>query len=103
MRLFQAIEHELLRQHGHLFPWAPVLYGTGIGVYFAIRFEPLREHWTLLGIGLILTFGFAVRTHGVARVVALALALMLAGFAVAGAKAHRVAGETLGYRYYGAI
>jgi len=103
VRLFQAIEHEFLRQHGHLFPWAPVLYGTGIGVYFAIRFEPVRAHWTLLGIGLILTFGFAVRTHGVARVVALALALMLAGFAVAGAKAHRVAGETLGYRYYGAI
>jgi hypothetical protein len=24
------------RQRGHLFPWVPVAYGIGIGIYFAL-------------------------------------------------------------------
>ncbi len=103
MRLVQALQIEFARQQGHLFLWAPVLYGLGIGTYFALRFEPGRDLWLTVGLSLLVLVFFALRTHGVMRIAALGVAIVLAGFAVAGSKAHRVAEETLGFRFYGAI
>ncbi|MGR3513693.1 MAG: ComEC/Rec2 family competence protein [Paracoccaceae bacterium] len=103
MRLARALQTEIARQQGHLFPWVPVLYACGIGCYFALRFEPSGALWGWLVVGLVLSFGIAVRAAGAVRYGMLALVLTLAGFTVAGAKAHRVAEETLGFRFYGAI
>ena len=90
-------------QRGHLFPWAPVLFAIGIGVYFGLRFEPDTTLWVwvAVAISVALAMSFVVRAER--RPFMVAILLILAGFAVAGAKAHRVAEEKLGFRFYGAI
>ena len=103
MRLVQVLQTAFARQHGHLFLWVPVLYAIGIGGYFALRFEPDRGMWTLGGVVALSLLLVALRLRDVARCMAVALLLMLCGFAIAGGKAHRVAEETLGFRFYGAI
>ncbi len=103
MRLVGIISDQFAAQQGHLFPWAPVCYGIGIGGYFALRFEPTAGHWTLcvtvLGVLGVLVW----RSIDALRPALMAICLILAGFCVAGAKAHGVAGETLSFRFYGAI
>ncbi len=90
-------------QRGHLFPWAPVLFAIGIGTYFALRFEPGRGEWAAVAL-LILSFSIiAIVSQDWGRTASLAGVLLCAGFAVAGAKAHRVAEVTLDFRFYGAI
>lgn len=103
MRLVPNILSEIARQQGHLFPWAPVFYACGIGAYFALRFEPTRAHWGWVGICVAALLGLLLRARGGFRLGAVALLLVLLGFAVAGAKAHRVAEERLTFRFYGAI
>ncbi len=103
MRLARAFQTEFARQQGHLFPWAPVLYAVGIGSYFALRSEPSAVAWgwvAALFCGLIL---LAIRSGEAVRPFLVALCLATAGFAMAGAKAQRVAAETLTFRFYGAI
>ena len=90
-------------QRGHLFPWAPVLFAVGIGTYFSLRFEPDRTIWTGLALAIAGCLAIRAVTRDWGRPVALGLMLVLAGFAIAGAKAHRVAEVKLGFRYYGAI
>ncbi|WP_342707599.1 ComEC/Rec2 family competence protein [Alloyangia pacifica] len=90
-------------QRGHLFPWAPVFLGFGIGVYFSLPLEP-PVRWLLLcgggGAGLLLAAG---RLPETAAPLALAGGLVLLGLALAGARAHAVAAPQLGFRYYGPI
>lgn len=92
----------LLGQRGHLFPWAPVCLATGIGVFFALRVEPPELLLWLCGsLGLL-----AVVQHRAGPVwgpLLAAVALASLGFALAGARAHQVAGPVLDFRYYGAI
>ncbi|WP_417208188.1 ComEC/Rec2 family competence protein [Antarctobacter sp.] len=92
----------LLGQRGHLFPWAPVCLATGIGIFFALRIEPpVSLLWVCGSLGLL-----AVLQHRAGPVwgpLLAALALASLGFALAGARAHRVAGPVLDFRYYGAI
>ncbi|MEM6596433.1 MAG: ComEC/Rec2 family competence protein, partial [Pseudomonadota bacterium] len=103
MPLIQALSHEVARQQGHFFPWAPVLYAIGIGSYFALTFEPIASHWTLVGTTWASALLLTKWLRPAARPIAIGLCLMLTGFAVAGAKAHRVAAEKLEFRFYGAI
>ncbi|MDJ0639402.1 MAG: ComEC/Rec2 family competence protein, partial [Paracoccaceae bacterium] len=103
MRLAEAIYVEFDRQRGHLFPWVPVLYGSGIGLYFALRFEPGPGHWWSIAVALGLCLALLRLAPFALRPVFLALLIALAGFSVAGSKAHRVAEVTLDYRFYGAI
>lgn len=90
-------------QRGHLFPWAPVLFGIGIGSYFALHFEPGRGAWIVVALALALCLGAHRRMQDWGRPLLAAVALVLAGFATAGFKAHYVAEVTLGFRFYGAI
>ncbi len=107
MRPSEALTGGWARQEGHLFPWAPVLYGSGIGLYFALRFalrfEPSATLWACVGLALVVALIAALKAPHHVRPLCFGVALALAGFAVAGAKAHRVAAETLSFRYYGAI
>ena len=60
MRAISALVDQLNRQRGYLFPWAPVFFATGIAIYFTLKFEPGREHWTgltiLMGVTGLLQF-----------------------------------------------
>lgn len=103
MRLVEVLQSEFARQQGHLFPWAPVFYACGIGIYFALRYEPARAEWTLAAFAVVLVSFMAWRFGQVARPVFIALLLLIGGFVVAGSKAHHVAEETLNFRFYGAI
>nr|WP_051508482.1 ComEC/Rec2 family competence protein [Roseibacterium elongatum] len=84
-------------------PWAPVALALGVGTYFALPVEP-----GLAGYGLALGSGagglalYLWRREGLGPL-GLALFLMAAGVAVAGARAHLVAGPVLDFRYYGVI
>ena len=88
---------------GHLFPFAPVAVGTGVGLYFALRFEPSGE--VLAGVWLVatgLTLG-ALRGPDLARPILWALALACIGFAAAGLRTQTVAAPVLGWHRYGPI
>lgn len=94
---------QLDRQRGYLFPWVPVFYGTGIAVYFALRFEPSRQEWW--AVGAVTFFGIVAwsLTGPGLRLWMAALVLMAGGFGIAGYRAHSVAAEVLPFRYYGPI
>lgn len=102
MRTLSKLQLILDGQRGSLFPWAPVFFGIGIGVFFALRFEPGQAVWSGVA-GLALFAGLvAVRAPNMRLCVA-ALMLALAGFTIAGLRAHSVAEPVLGFRYYGPI
>ncbi|MFZ5961498.1 ComEC/Rec2 family competence protein [Thalassococcus sp. BH17M4-6] len=98
-----TVEAVLLGQRGHLFPWVPVCLAVGIGGYFALRVEP--PVWVLGASALAgVTLLIAERRCGpVLAALLLAVGLMLCGLALAGARAHHVAGPQIDYRYYGPI
>ncbi|MCC5975238.1 MAG: ComEC family competence protein [Rubellimicrobium sp.] len=93
----------LLAQRGHLFPWAAVAFGTGIGLWFALRFEPEPAHYgAVLGLGIV-ALGLALWRDAAHAPLAIGLALIAAGFVVAGARAHLVAAPVLEFRYHGPV
>lgn len=101
--LFKRIKLNLLQQRGYLFEWAPVCLACGIGVYFCLRFEPSPMHyWSAFGAGAALVV--LARYLGEAFApLALGGVLVIAGFMLAGHRAHDVAGPVIGFRYYGPI
>jgi len=93
----------LQAQRGYLFAWAPVMLAIGIGGYFALPIEP---GIVLYSAGLALLLGFAVLVRFIgeaAAPLAISACLVLAGFGLAGARAHLVAEPVLGFRYYGPV
>lgn len=103
LRIMGAVGDGFLRQRGHLFPWVPVCLAAGVGGYFALPVEPRAPHYALAaGLALALA-GLALRVRPAATPPLMALALVLAGVCVAGARAHMVAGPVLEWRYYGPV
>ncbi len=102
MRGLTWLSDALQAQRGHLFPWVPVLYGMGIGAYFAAGSEPGPVFWAALGAAGALS---ALLALTVARqsILLLALMAMIAGFGVAGLRTATVDAPVLGFRYYGPI
>ncbi|GGH40343.1 competence protein ComEC [Cribrihabitans marinus] len=103
MRVLHRVEHTLLRQRGHLFPWAPVCLGVGIGLYFAWPVEPGAGVYAAAMMVLAAGTRLAWRGAGSWSPLGAALALVALGIMLAGARAHRVAGPVLDFRYYGPI
>ncbi len=103
MRALVAIDLLLLRQHGHLFVWSPVFLALGIGAYFGLEVEPGLGVYAVLGIFGTGFAATALRWPGGWSVLGWALALMAAGFTLAGLRAHNVGDPVLGWRYYGPI
>ena len=68
-------------QRGYLFPWCPVLFGTGIAIYFALRFEPTPLHWSIIVVLLAGIFFVGVRQQDTSFTL-ISLILVLAGFVV---------------------
>lgn len=73
---------EIAAQRGRLFLWAPVFFGGGIGLYFALLHEPVL--WA--GMAAVLPIAvclFAARVKPVLRPAAFLLFLFALGFATA--------------------
>jgi competence protein ComEC len=93
----------LLSQRGHLFGWAPVCLGVGIGLFFMLRSEPSAPIYALWG-GTVLLMAVLVRWMDAAiSPLFIGAALIFAGMFLAGMRAHMVAGPVLGWRYYGPV
>jgi competence protein ComEC len=103
LRITAALSRILATQRGALLPWAPVFLAIGIGAYFSLQTEPSVMLLSTLG-GLALAGGWiASRLGPVSAPFLWALVLVAAGVALAGARAHQVAGPQIGWRYYGPI
>lgn len=98
-----GITSQILNQRGMMIGWVPVCLAVGIGTYFSMSAEPsLILFGALFGAMLLCAVSIFCLPEG-ASPFAAAVALCLAGFIIAGARAHSVAGPVLGWRYYGAI
>ena len=103
MRWLSAPIAALEAQRGHLFPWVPVLLGAGIGLYFQLGREPGAALLIAAGAGALLLCLAAWRIGPRLAPLLFAPALVLAGLALAGARAHHVAAVKLSYPYYGPV
>ncbi len=102
MRPFSAISDALEVQRGHLFPWVPVCFGTGIGLYFALRSEPDAAAWAVAAVTLVAGLVLA-GTRLRDRPLLIAALAVIAGTCVAGLRTGIVAEPVLPFRYYGPI
>ena len=101
-RLTAYIVDQFLAQRGHLFPWSAVMYGGGVGVFFALRYEPdLLLRW--IGITGVAALVSAVVSPPGSRPIFWALTLFCAGFVMAEWRSSKVSAPILGFRYYGAV
>lgn len=99
----QWISDQLLKQRGNLFHWIPVAFGSGIGIYFAIAFEPSTVQWVALFVAGVASL-FVSRFVGYAfQPVFIALFLVCAGMGVAKVRTEAVTASVLSFRYYGPI
>ncbi|MCF6231676.1 MAG: ComEC family competence protein [Rhodobacteraceae bacterium] len=103
MRAIAAIDLVLLKQRGALFVWSPVMLAIGIGIYFSLSIEPDWTVYAGLGVLGMACAGAALARPGGWAAMGWALALVAAGFGLAGVRAHGVADPVLGWRYYGPI
>jgi competence protein ComEC len=86
-----------------LFGWVPVFLAIGIGLYFSLRFEPALEVYFGAAAGAAVFTWLAWRSDADSAPVFWAIALIAAGFVIAGHRAHSLAKPVLGWRYYGPI
>ncbi len=97
------LDAALDRQRGHLFPWAPVFLGLGIGLYFSWPGEPgWRALGAAAGVGCAAAVLALVRP-GSLSALGWAVALATAGLGLAAGRAHWVAAPVLAFRYYGPV
>lgn len=92
-----------LAQRGSLLLWVPVCLAIGIGTWFSLPFEPGRALYAVVAAATAAAILAARAAGEAAAPIFWALVLVLAGFLVAGARAHSVAEPVLGFRYYGPI
>ncbi|MGJ8615785.1 MAG: ComEC/Rec2 family competence protein [Sulfitobacter sp.] len=102
-RMFTALTTAMLTQRGVMIGWVPVCLAVGIGVYFSILTEPSLPMFAGLFFAMLAftLLGWCL-PEGVSPL-AFGIALGIAGFILAGARTHSVAGPVLGWRYYGAV
>ncbi|NPD13668.1 DUF4131 domain-containing protein [Xinfangfangia sp. D13-10-4-6] len=88
---------------GHIFALAVGLFGTGIGIWFALGSEPgLPLYGMIFGLMLLAGIGQISLPYPWRPCAAGLLALSL-GFLLAGLRAHLQDAPVLGFRYYGAV
>lgn len=88
---------------GGLFSWVPVLIAIGVGLWFALPYEPGTWHYGALLAGLVcagLCYRFGPE---LLHPVAIAVICVVLGMLAAGARAHLVNAPVLGFRYYGPV
>lgn len=97
------VARALLLQRGHLFGWAPVCLGVGIGIYFALRVEPGAFALAGLVALLIACFGLSRLVGPAAGPLAVGAVLVVAGVLLADVRTHMMGAPVLGWRYYGPV
>ncbi|WP_050931934.1 ComEC/Rec2 family competence protein [Aestuariivita boseongensis] len=103
MRVLAWLDLGLLRQRGHLCPWAPVAFACGIGLYFARQIEPGQAtYWGLGALAVLALVAARLLPPGLGAL-GWAVALAATGFLAAGYRAHQVSAPVLEWRYYGPI
>nr|WP_239058376.1 ComEC/Rec2 family competence protein [Aliiroseovarius sp. PrR006] len=90
-------------ERGRFLVWAPLFFGTGIGLYFVPLREPDIATYTTLAVVVLICASIAWRWPWGGGPLARAVICVALGFGVAGARAHWVAGPVLDFRYYGPI
>jgi len=94
-------------QRGTLLLWMPAGLGCGIGLYFALRFEPSVELYAGIGLLAALCGGAAINGARYARDgtrrLLMAVCLVLSGVLLAGGAAHQRAAPVLRGHYYGPV
>ena len=103
MRLLSGPVWALGDARGHLFPFAPALLGLGIGLWFALPWEPgFVAYAGIAGLagGLAL---WAYRMETALRPVLIGFVCLLLGPLAGGLRAHLVAAPMLDFRYYGPV
>ncbi len=104
VRPLEAIGRAVAAQRGALLCWAPLFLAAGIGGYFALPAEPGPAAWGLIGGALALLGAFGWRIGEDFRPLAGALALVLFGALLAGARAHLLTAPVLPMpHYYGPL
>lgn len=103
MALRARFEQVLLDQRGALYPWAPVCLAVGIGAYFSLTAEPALWAFGLCLAVLVVCLVLIRVWRSVFLSPVWAVALVAAGFCVAGYKAYRVSGAVLQWHYYGPV
>ena len=98
-----ALQTAMLAQRGSLVLWLPVMLACGVGLYFALPVEPPPWQLLLAALAGVSLLALARRLTEVAAPLAIGLALVAFGLALAGARAHWVAAPVLEFRYYGPI
>jgi competence protein ComEC len=94
----------LQAQRGALFPFIPVFFGLGIGIFFVLRVEPSVPALWLAAAVALACFAAARVIRGTAGALILTAAGLTAlGLAHAGWRAHAVAAPVLEWRYYGPV
>ena len=88
---------------GQLLPFAPVLLGIGIGIYFLLPVEPDGRFRLLLSALALALGALGLRGPITLRLPAMAAALLIGGVALTCWRAHQVAAPVLSGRYYGPI
>ncbi|MBD3677005.1 MAG: ComEC/Rec2 family competence protein [Rhodobacteraceae bacterium] len=100
---FRWARDALAAQRGHLFHWVPVSLACGIGTYFALPVEPGGAEWLGVALCMAVLLALTLLAGEAFSVLSLGCLLGLAGFGLAGARAHLVAAPVLEYRYYGPV
>ena len=88
---------------GTLFAWVPVLIACGIGLWFALPFEPGLQFYG--GAAAIGVCAIALRLFGPELTAPLAVIVgcLMAGVLASGIRAHAVAAPMLEFHYYGPV
>lgn len=102
-RLRDVFANLLLSQQGMLFPFVPVFLSIGIGLYFALRTEPSIWALSALAACAAVLLMLYLRNRSAFAPLISALAMVTFGVALAGTRAHLVAGPVLDFRYYGPV
>jgi len=94
---------QIAAQRGGLFGWVPVIFAIGITAYFAAPEEPaVLTVLSALGVSGVLFAALMVLSERVSILITV-LALLAAGFGIAGLRTNMVAEPVLEFRYYGPI
>ena len=91
------------QQKPRLIYWVPVLFGLGIGVYFALPAEPYPASLIAVIVITALCIGLVWSKFFLARISILIPLVISLGAGWASLRAHYTASPVLGFHYYGAI
>lgn len=92
---------QLLVARGRLFPFVPVGIGCGVGLWFALSFEPGMALYVPCVVGVLAMAGMA--RLDLWHAPAIFVAAILCGFLAAGLRVHLVQAPMLDFRYYGPV